>query len=575
MKLTASLTRVLRFGWLAGAMLNSALYAQSQTDFPLPHLEKRGEATQLIVDGKPWLILGGELSNTGSSSLEYMAPVWPRMVRLNLNTVLVAVAWQWIEPVEGHFDFSLVDGLLEGARANNLRVVFLWFGSWKNGLSSFAPAWVKENQERFPRSRLRSGRPVEVLSPFNDANRDADARAYVAFMRHLREADGQRHTTLMIQMENEVGLIGDSRDHSPAANEAFSQPVPQPLLDYLQKNRATLRPELQQLWMTAGAKTKGSWAEVFGAESAANELFMAWHYARYMDRLTELGKTEYPLPVFTNTWIVQPEDKEPGDYPSGGPEPLTLDVWRAGSPHIDMNCPDIYLPNFAEWVSLFHNRDRAIFVPESRGDAAGVGNAFYCIGQHTSVGYSPFGIDNSARLTALRPDGKSSPVDLENTPLAKGYSVLRQITPLILEHQAKGTIAAVSLDTKNQSQDITLGEYTIHFDLRRNRRNPTEVPAFGYGMVLALAPNEYLVSGCDVQVTFSTRASNNEIVGLASVEEGTFVTGQWQAGRKLNGDDVLLNYDQAAAAAENQSGSGLRFGPEDPTLQRVKLYRYH
>ncbi|HKB91200.1 MAG TPA: beta-galactosidase, partial [Opitutaceae bacterium] len=132
MKLTASLTRVLRFGWLAGAMLNSALYAQSQTDFPLPHLEKRGEATQLIVDGKPWLILGGELSNTGSSSLEYMAPVWPRMVRLNLNTVLVAVAWQWIEPVEGHFDFSLVDGLLEGARANNLRVVFLWFGSWKN-----------------------------------------------------------------------------------------------------------------------------------------------------------------------------------------------------------------------------------------------------------------------------------------------------------------------------------------------------------------------------------------------------------------------------------------------------------
>ncbi len=560
---------------LAAALLSSA-HAQTNASASTPHLEQRGVATQLIVDGQAWLILGGETANTASSSLDYMKPVWPKLARLNLNTVLVAVAWDWVEPVEGKFDFTLVDGLLEGARANHLRVVFLWFGSWKNGLSSFVPAWVKADSERFPRARLRSGRPVEVLTPLSEANRDADARAYVALMRHLREVDGQKHTTLMIQMQNEVGLLGDSRDHGPLANEAFAKPVPAALLDYLQKNQATLLPEIAEVWNAAGAKTSGTWAEVFGAEPAANEIFMAWHYARYMDRLTELGKAEYPLPVFTNTWIVQPEDKGPGDYPSGGPEPLTLEVWRAGAPHIDLNCPDIYLPNFTEWVARFHRNGNPLFVPESRGDAGGVANAFYAIGQHASLGYSPFGIDNTGRLVVLRPDaGQTGPTDLENLPLAKGYAMLRQLTPLILEHQAKGTIAAVSLDAKNQKQDIALGNCTLNVDLRRNRRNPAQVPERGYAMIFSLGPDEYLVAGCDVQVIFSPRDSQNEIAGLASVEAGTFVNGRWTPGRKLSGDDVLLNYDQAAAAAANQSGSGLRFGPEGPTLQRVKLYRYH
>ena len=558
---------------LAGAISTIAITQAKAA--AIPHLEKRGAATQLIVDDQPWLILGGEAANTASSSLDYMKPVWPRLARLNLNTVLGAVAWDWVEPTEGKFDFTLVDGLLSQARENKMRVAFLWFGSWKNGLSSFAPAWVKADSARFPRARLNGGKPVEVLTPLSDANRDADAKAYVAFMRHLREVDGQQHTVVMIQMQNEVGLLGDSRDRSALADEIFAKPVPSALTDYLQKNKVTLLPEIASVWNDHGAKTMGTWTDLFGTTPAADEIFMAWHYARYMDRLTELGKAEYALPVFTNTWIVQPEDKGAGDYPSGGPEPLTLEVWRAGAPHIDLNCPDIYLPNFTEWVARFHRNGNPLFVPESRGDAGGVANAFYAIGQHASLGYSPFGIDNTGRLVVLRPDaGQTGPSDLENLPLAKGYAMLKQLTPLILEHQAKGTIAAVSLDAKNQTQDVALGNYTLNIDLRRNRRNPAQVPALGYAMVFALGADEYLVAGCDVQVIFSVRPTSAEIVGLASVEAGSFVDGRWVGGRKLSGDDVLLNYEQAKAAAASQSGSGLRFGPEGPTLQRVKLYRY-
>jgi hypothetical protein len=542
---------------------------------PIPRLEKRGAAVQLIVDGQPYLALAGETANTASSSLEYMDTVWPKLVEMNLNTVLVAVAWDWVEPVEGKYDFALVDGLLAGARKHNLRLMFLWFGSWKNGISSFVPGWVKADQQRFPRTQIKSGKSVEILSTLSDANLQTDTRAYVAFMRHLREIDAAQRTVVMIQMQNEVGLLGDSRDRCAAAEAAFSGAVPAELLAYLQKNRETLWPDLRKLWEAAGARTAGTWSEVFGPSTATDEIFMAWNYARYLGHMTAAGKAEYPLPVFTNSWIVQPEDKGPGDYPTGCPEPLTIDIWKAGAPAIDINAPDIYLPNFNDWAGWFHRPNNPLFVPESRGDLGGAANAFYAIGQHSAIGYSPFGIDNTGRLVALRPDNTTqAPAELKNLPLPKAYALLAAMTPAILDAQAKGTIAAAWLNATQQKQDISLGNYVVNVDLRRNRRNPAQVPALGYAIVISTGPDEYLVAGQDVHVTFKPNTPGPEIAGLARVEAGKFVKGQWTPGRILSGDDILLDYDLAGAAAKNQSGSGLRFGAEGPAVQRVKLYRY-
>ncbi len=452
---------------------------------PLPALETRGAATQLIVDGQPYLILGGELANTASSSLPYMDTVWPKLERLNLNTALVAVAWAWVEPEEGKFDFTLVDGLLAGAREHHQRVIFLWFGSWKNGVSSFAPAWVKADQARFPRVQLASGKSVEILSPLSDASLAADTRAYVKFLEHLRAVDPQR-TVLMIQLQNEVGVLGASRDRSAAANTAFAAAVPVELMTYLSQHQATLSPTLARLWTAAGTKAAGTWTEIFGASPATDELFMAWLYARSLGRMAAAGKAAYALPVFTNTWIVQPDDRGPGDYPSGGPQPLSLDVWKAGAPAIDLNCPDIYLPNFPDHVGAFHRPDNPLFVPESRGDAAGVANAFYAIGAHASLGYSPFGLDNTGRLIVLRPaPGSPQPTDLENLPLAKGYAVLRDLAPLILQYQAAGTISAAWLNAATPAQDVSLGDYTLHCELRRSSRDQSYQCELGYALVLA------------------------------------------------------------------------------------------
>jgi hypothetical protein len=279
--------------------------------------------------------------------------------------------------------------------------------------------------------------------------------------------------------------------------------------------------------------------------------------------------------MFVNAWIVQPQDKGPGDYPSGGPVAHVHDVWRAGAPQIDILAPDIYLPDFPGILARYSRSGNPVFIPESRGDAGGVANAFYAMGQLGAIGYSPFGIDNTARLVALRPEaGQPPPTHVENLPLPQGYGVLRQLAPLILEHQATGSMGAAWLTKECPTDKIRLGDYTLEMDLRRNRRAPNQVPDLGYGLAIALGPDEYVVSGSDVQVTFSPNTPGPMIAGLLSVEEGTFANGRWMPGRRLNGDEVQLRYDLSAAATDNQSAAGLRFGPGAPTIQRVRLYRY-
>ncbi|HKJ69298.1 MAG TPA: beta-galactosidase, partial [bacterium] len=355
-----------------------ALKPPQQADSPsIPHLRDHGSATQLVVDGEAFLMLAGELHNSSSSSLEYMAPVWNKLVALNLNTVLAPLSWQLIEPVEGEFDFSLIDGLIERARMHNLRLVFLWFGSWKNGVSSYVPNWVKLDQERFPRAQNSAGENMEVLSPFSREAQRADARAFSEVMRHIRSIDSEEHTVLMMQVENEVGILGSPRDYSPLADSAFAQNVPAELLDHLQEHRTSLAPALYEIWQSQGFPAGGTWTEVFGKGPAAAEIFMAWHYAQYIGGVTEAGKEAYPLPMYVNAWLVQNDNQIPGDYPSGGPVARMLDVWRAGAPAIDFFAPDIYLQDFKGVTTRYTRAGNPLMIPEARRGEEAARNAFW------------------------------------------------------------------------------------------------------------------------------------------------------------------------------------------------------
>jgi Domain of unknown function (DUF5597)/Glycosyl hydrolases family 35 len=509
-----------------------------------PHLRRQGTATQLIVDGAPFLVLGGELHNSSSSNLEYMQPIWGRMRALHMNTVLAAVSWELIEPEEGQFDFTLVDGLLRDARSHGLRLILLWFGSWKNGMSSYMPLWVKRDTVRFPRARL-AGRTAEVLSTLAEANWQADARAFAALMAHVRHIDAEHHTVIMVQVENEVGVMGDSRDRSDLAEQAFAGPVPQALIDDLVAHRAELGAEIRAAWEGAGARQSGSWAELFGAGPATDERFMAWHYARYVDQVAEAGRAAYDLPLFVNAWLsYQKPEHIAGDWPSGGPLPHVLDLWIAGAPHIDLLTPDIYEPNFEEWCQRYTRRGNALFIPEMRRTEDGARNVFYAIGQHDAIGTSPFAVDSLP--------------DPAETPLARSYAALAPLGSLIAASQGQGALAGFLLDLAHPKVTRQLGGYELEIALDAIFVFKAEI---GYGLIIATGPDTFIGVGSGFQVTFRPLTPGPAIVGIAAVDEGSFSDGAWVAGRRLNGD-------------ENAQGVAWRFSDRGISTQQCVVYRY-
>ncbi len=334
-----------------------------QKSSQIPFLKKQGKITQLIVNEKPFLILGGELGNSSFTSLEYMEPIWPKLQQMNLNTVLAPVYWELIEPIEGTFDFELLDQLVNEARNYDLRLILLWFGSWKNSMSSHAPAWVKKDQERFPRIKDDQGKSHEILTPFSDNNLQADLKAFQALMQHIKEIDGNDHTIIMIQPENEIGMLPVARDYHPLANEKLQEQVPAEFIQYLKENKKNLVPEFEKVWSTNGYKDTGTWEDIFGKSPHTDEIFMAWYFSKFANAIVEAGKTIYPLPMFVNAALNRPGRMPGTGYPSAGPLPHLMDVWKAGGPSIDFLSPDFYFPNFKHWCDLYTRQENPLFVP--------------------------------------------------------------------------------------------------------------------------------------------------------------------------------------------------------------------
>lgn len=530
------------------------LQGQRSTGYRAPHFERRGDIQQLIVDGKPFLVLGGEVYNNSTSSAEAMKDTWSRLAAEHLNTVLAPVSWGLLEPTEGKFNYSLVDGMIREAREHKLHLVLLWFGSWKNTWSSYLPEWVKRDYSRFPRVHLTDGTATERLSAFSDANRDADARAFAALMRRVKEVDGDTGTVLMVQVENEVGVIPDARDYSPDANAAYAQAVPKELMDYLQRHKDTLHPELRARWQAAGAKTSGNWEAVFGQGPETEDLFMAWHYARYINRVTEAGKTQFDLPMFVNAALIRPS-YAPGQFNSGGPLSHSMDIWRAGGPKIDFLAPDIYF-EFKKWCAEYDRAENPLFVPEAADGEKGAAQAFYSIGNNNAIGYSPFGVD--------RADGGL------DQGLTRGYDALSQLAPLILENQPKHQVAAVMLEELTRAQRIRVGSYTLNITPNAGRRPlppeatyaPDATVRIPHAIFVATKPDEIYMAGGGVTITFDvTSGSQGLRAGIGTVEEGEFVNGEWRKGRTLGGDDT-------------GQGNSVSLRVEGPSVLRVSLYQY-
>lgn len=540
-------------------------------------LVPKGHATQLSVNGSPMLILGGELGNSSASCDEDIERIFPKLRRMNLNTVLVPAYWDLIEPVQGQMDFALTEKVIDEAKKNDLKVVFLWFGAWKNSMSCYAPEWFKADYKKYPRAYTKAGKPLEIASAFSENVFDADSTAFTRWLTHVDRYD-QDGTVLMIQIENEIGMLEDARDYSSSAQRVYDEGVPAQLISFLSKNKKSLHPSLLARWQEHGMKKSGSWAEVFGDDIYTDEYFMAWNYARYVERLARTARSVTSRPLYVNA-AMNSRGRKPGEYPSAGPLAHLKDIWHAAAPSVDFLSPDLYDKGFIDWIEQYSTPDNVLFVPEIRRFDGNAAQAFYVIGEKDAIGLSPFSIENGTDA----PDAAS----------VKGYALLEKMQPVLLAHQGDGSMNGLYFDNDSTERilykdgmKITANHYfTLPWDPRAT--DGSEWNSVG-GVIIRIAPREYIVAGTGIVVKFENESetvasqklgedgfldsgdarkssvawSGKGRIGLASVDEvDVNPDGSLKFVRRFNGD-------------ETHQGRHVRIGVDDFKILHVKLYDY-
>lgn len=510
----------------------------------LPEIKNDHGIMTLYVNGEPFFALSGEIHNSSASSLSYMQEkVWPALSGLHMNSVIVPVYWETMEPEEGQFDFTLPDVLIRQARQNDMHLIFLWFGLWKNSESMYVPAWIKRDSEKYYLVKKINGEAINTISPLCREAVEKDARAFSALMAHIRVVDSEESTVLFVQVENEIGLLGTARDFGTEAQKKFASPIPE---------------EMSHLY---GAS--GPWKNAFGEN--AEEYFMAFHFANAVEYIASAGKKEYPLPMYVNSWLKQ-YPWYPGSYPSGGPVPDVHRIWKTMAPDLFALAPDIYVPYAAGIMDEYGYEGNPLVIPEIRKDAVTASYCLYAFGAHNAICYAPFGIEDLILdpdeiekpplevMAALNIDPSAMDITGSRGYLSETYSILEEIRPLYLKY--RGT---EHLKTFLKKSDTDYGAF-LHFekyDLQIAYQPKMPAGPLPSGMVFELSPDRFYLVGMMCTCSFSAKTDEKRKVGILRLEEGRNLEGRWQAGRILNGDERM----------------SLKFR-DHPTENMLELYLY-
>ena len=491
--------------------------AQTAESLPIAKLVSEKGRHTLMVDGKPFLILGAQMWNS-SGWPEMMDKTWPMLKELHCNTVEVPIYWEHIEREKGKFDFANLDKLILDARRENIRLVLLWFASYKNGSSQYVPVWMKENTEEYPRMLDAGGKPIQVMATVSENNRNADATAFAAVMAHIRQIDEKNRTVIMMQIENEPGSLGTDRDYSAKATKLFKEAVPAKLVSALKKK-------------------PGTWEQVFGVD--APETFSAWYMALYINDVTAKGKKEYNLPMYVNSWLRENRFERAGEHPSGGPTSNMLDVYKVAGPDIDLLAVDIYNRNYVQFRDLcekYERPDNALFVPETGKGMLFARFHFYAIGDYNAIGVAPYGIDPFHGDPNDKRD--KTKLDAKFSGIAANYKLLTPAIPLITSLQGTGKLKAAV-------EEDGLGEKLLHFskyDVLLTFGFPSykeDKELTGRMLIAETAPDEFYLMGFDTKFQFRPKlGSGFSTAEFITMEEGTFKDGKWQQTRIWNGDEV-------------------------------------
>lgn len=487
----------------------------------------------LYVNGQPFQAFAGEVHNSAAYDPEKMeTEIWEKMEQSNLNTLIVPVYWETLEPEEGKFDFTLVDALLKQADKYKKKLILLWFGLWKNAESAYVPVWMKKNSETYFRVELYGGERLNTISPLCAAAVEKDANVFSHLMEHIRETD-ENSAVIMVQIENEVGLLGTERDYCAQAEKIFVGNVPESLLNEQRRN--------QKQRVGDGL----TWKEAFGDD--AEEVFSAWCFASALEQIASAGKEKHPLPCFTNVWLKQ-FPWYPGSYPSGGPVEDMLWVWKAAAPSLFTIGPDIYLPYVPDIMKAYSRPDNPLLIPEVRKDAVTASYALYAFLHFHALCYAPFGVEDlwtdqlsdlpAEVIDALKLDPLSFNLSGTKEILGEVYGLLGEIRPLYLKYRGTEHMKCfLKQSDGDQGCYLKFKNYNIEIQyLPRTDGAPAAV-----GAVFELGENSFLIIGMMCSIRFHTKPGDHRKADFLTKEAGTFRDGKWVCEQRQNGDEKLVS----------------------------------
>jgi hypothetical protein len=553
-------TTLTAFAALAAALAVASLQAEERA---MPRLVEKDGRFALLVDGAPYLVLAAQVRN--SSAWPSVFPkLWPALEYMNVNTVEVPVYWNQFEPQPGRYDFTLIDMLLSEARRHDVRLVPLWFATWKNGSQHYMPDWMKLAPERYAHALDRTGQAVDSPSPFATESLEADKGAFAAFMRHLKEADLQR-TVIMVQVENEPGSWGSIRDFSPAAQNFFNSPVP---------------PEVLRAMRATKASPSATWQEAFGPD--ADEYFNAWSVAWYVGQVAAAGKAVYPLPMYANAALRDPLHPGPADtYESGGPTDNVLDLWKAVAPALDILAPDNYQTDPAAYLrvlELYHRADNPLYVPET-GRPYNARFFFAALGHH-AIGFSPSGGNTEGEF---KPTEVSKAREEFLNPWAMNYRLIGPMQREIARLNFEGRLQAVAEEQGRVTQTLPFGSWNAVVSYGASGRgaavgNPSPV---GRALIAQLGDNQFLTTGFYCRVDFRPAGTEQQRKSQRIVEgtgqtPSALIDGKWQHRQFLRVEEGIYENGEFKFLRiwnGDETDWGLKFG-EDPVVLRVSLATY-
>ena len=510
---------------------------------PIVKKDEKGIYT-LYVEDKPFFCRSGEIHNSSASDMDYMnKEVWDRIRGLNMNSVIVPVYWEQIEQEEGKYDFSLIDSIIGKAREEDMKLIFLWFGLWKNGESMYVPGWMKIDQEKYYRVCKVNGEKLNTISPLCKEAVEKDKKAFSNIMKHIRDIDEKESTVIVMQVENEIGVLGSERDYSDAAEKAFTSEIPNVLKEIY--------------------GVSGTWKEAFGVD--AEEFFMAYHYAAAVEEIARAGKDEYDLPCYANAWLKQ-YPWYAGSYPTGGPVRGVHKIWKAVAKSLFALAPDIYVPYCADIMDEYTYEENPLFIPEIRKDAVAASYCLYSFFEKNAICFSPFGIEELSLdpsavdkppmevMIALNIDPSAFDITGSKEKLSAAYGIIKNMEPLYLKYRGTGHLKSFVRHGEND-----FGAFARFEDYDVSIAYSPRIPAhpLGSASIFELSENKFLIIGTECSVSFRVKPGDNKKADFIKFEEGNIVDGEWIPGRVLNGDEKM----------------SVRFG-DIPKAYVVELYKF-